>query len=104
MPKWWAPGWEQDLACWGLTRPPGLAETPPRVLPAPRSGALLALCWGRAPAATWGVLSAAPAKPDSPRARVSLQAPSVTIEGFLQALSLAVDKQFEERKKLSSCI
>lgn len=35
-------------------------------------------------------------------ARVSLQAPTVTIEGFLQALSLAVDKQFEDRKKLSS--
>lgn len=33
-----------------------------------------------------------------------VQAPTVTIEGFLQALSLAVDKQFEERKKLSSCI
>ncbi|VCX36979.1 unnamed protein product, partial [Gulo gulo] len=33
-----------------------------------------------------------------------IQAPTVTIEGFLQALSLAVDKQFEERKKLSSCI
>ncbi|XP_016067713.1 PREDICTED: pachytene checkpoint protein 2 homolog isoform X2 [Miniopterus natalensis] len=32
-----------------------------------------------------------------------IQAPTVTIEGFLQALSLAVDKQFEERKKLSSC-
>lgn len=35
-------------------------------------------------------------------AHVSLQAPTVTIEGFLQALSLAVDKQFEDRKKLSS--
>lgn len=34
---------------------------------------------------------------------LSFQAPSVTIEGFLQALSLAVDKQFEEREKLSSC-
>ncbi|KAB0369790.1 hypothetical protein FD755_018783 [Muntiacus reevesi] len=33
-----------------------------------------------------------------------IQAPTVTIEGFLQALSLAVDKQFEERKKLSSCV
>uniref|UniRef100_A0A8I5Y057 Pachytene checkpoint protein 2 homolog n=1 Tax=Rattus norvegicus TaxID=10116 RepID=A0A8I5Y057_RAT len=31
-----------------------------------------------------------------------IQAPSVTIEGFLQALSLAVDKQFEEKKKLSA--
>lgn len=29
------------------------------------------------------------------------QAPTVTIEGFLQALSLAVDRQFEDRKKLS---
>uniref|UniRef100_A0A7N9IC68 Pachytene checkpoint protein 2 homolog n=1 Tax=Macaca fascicularis TaxID=9541 RepID=A0A7N9IC68_MACFA len=29
-------------------------------------------------------------------------APTVTIEGFLQALSLAVDKQFEERKKLAA--
>lgn len=34
---------------------------------------------------------------------VFFQAPTVTIEGFLQALSLAVDKQFEDRKKLSSC-
>ncbi|XP_043344565.1 pachytene checkpoint protein 2 homolog isoform X2 [Cervus elaphus] len=33
-----------------------------------------------------------------------IQAPTVTIEGFLRALSLAVDKQFEERKKLSSCV
>ncbi|KAB0393802.1 hypothetical protein E2I00_001234, partial [Balaenoptera physalus] len=33
-----------------------------------------------------------------------IQAPSITIEGFLQALSLAVDKQFEDRKKLSSCV
>nr|XP_040129327.1 pachytene checkpoint protein 2 homolog [Ictidomys tridecemlineatus] len=33
-----------------------------------------------------------------------IQAPTVTIEGFLQALSLAVDKQFEEKKKLSPCI
>ncbi|XP_055991049.1 pachytene checkpoint protein 2 homolog isoform X1 [Sorex fumeus] len=32
-----------------------------------------------------------------------IQAPTVTIEGFLQALSLAVDKQFEEKKQLSSC-
>ncbi|EHH26370.1 hypothetical protein EGK_16323 [Macaca mulatta] len=31
-----------------------------------------------------------------------VQAPTVTIEGFLQALSLAVDKQFEERKKLAA--
>uniref|UniRef100_A0A8C8ZF54 Pachytene checkpoint protein 2 homolog n=1 Tax=Prolemur simus TaxID=1328070 RepID=A0A8C8ZF54_PROSS len=31
-----------------------------------------------------------------------VQAPTVTIEGFLQALSLAVDKQFEERQKLSA--
>ncbi|XP_035147744.1 pachytene checkpoint protein 2 homolog isoform X1 [Callithrix jacchus] len=31
-----------------------------------------------------------------------IQAPTVTIEGFLQALSLAVDKQFEERKKLEA--
>uniref|UniRef100_A0A8D0PIU5 Pachytene checkpoint protein 2 homolog n=1 Tax=Sus scrofa TaxID=9823 RepID=A0A8D0PIU5_PIG len=30
-----------------------------------------------------------------------IQAPTVTIEGFLQALSLAVDRQFEDRKKLS---
>ncbi|XP_066886866.1 pachytene checkpoint protein 2 homolog isoform X1 [Kogia breviceps] len=30
-----------------------------------------------------------------------VQAPTITIEGFLQALSLAVDKQFEDRKKLS---
>jgi hypothetical protein len=35
---------------------------------------------------------------------VSFQAPSVTIEGFLQALSLAVDKQFEEKKKLSAYV
>lgn len=45
----------------------------------------------------------------TPRARTAtvpciFQAPTVTIEGFLQALSLAVDKQFEERKKLSSCV
>ncbi|MEJ1275877.1 thyroid hormone receptor interactor 13 [Cricetulus griseus] len=33
-----------------------------------------------------------------------IQAPSVTIEGFLQALSLAVDKQFEEKMKLSACV
>ncbi|XP_019479895.1 PREDICTED: pachytene checkpoint protein 2 homolog, partial [Hipposideros armiger] len=32
-----------------------------------------------------------------------IQAPTVTLEGFLQALSLAVDKQFEDRKELSSC-
>ena len=38
------------------------------------------------------------------RCRLSFQAPSITIEGFLQALSLAVDKQFEDRKKLSSCV
>lgn len=45
----------------------------------------------------------------TPRARTAtvpciFQAPTVTIEGFLRALSLAVDKQFEERKKLSSCV
>ncbi|XP_053449653.1 pachytene checkpoint protein 2 homolog isoform X2 [Nycticebus coucang] len=33
-----------------------------------------------------------------------VQAPTVTIEGFLQALSLAVDKQFEEREKLTAYI
>ncbi|XP_033708616.1 pachytene checkpoint protein 2 homolog isoform X1 [Tursiops truncatus] len=33
-----------------------------------------------------------------------VQAPTITVEGFLQALSLAVDKQFEDRKKLSSCV
>ncbi|KAL4690818.1 hypothetical protein H8959_013779 [Pygathrix nigripes] len=33
-----------------------------------------------------------------------VQAPTVTIEGFLQALSLAVDKQFEERKKLAAYV
>ncbi|XP_004698469.2 pachytene checkpoint protein 2 homolog [Echinops telfairi] len=33
-----------------------------------------------------------------------VQAPTVTIEAFLQALSLAVDRQFEERKKLSTSI
>uniref|UniRef100_A0A8C6W8E3 Pachytene checkpoint protein 2 homolog n=1 Tax=Nannospalax galili TaxID=1026970 RepID=A0A8C6W8E3_NANGA len=33
-----------------------------------------------------------------------IQAPSVTIEGFLQALSRAVDKQFEEKKKLSAYV
>ncbi|XP_053570330.1 pachytene checkpoint protein 2 homolog [Bombina bombina] len=32
-----------------------------------------------------------------------LQSPVVTIEKFLQALLLAVEKQFEERKKLSEC-
>ncbi|XP_030045926.1 pachytene checkpoint protein 2 homolog [Microcaecilia unicolor] len=33
-----------------------------------------------------------------------LQSPTVTIEMFLQALSLVVDKQFEERRKLSDYI
>ncbi|XP_001369033.1 pachytene checkpoint protein 2 homolog [Monodelphis domestica] len=33
-----------------------------------------------------------------------IQTPTVSVEGFLQALSLVVDKQFEERKKLSTCI
>ncbi|XP_076972907.1 pachytene checkpoint protein 2 homolog isoform X2 [Tamandua tetradactyla] len=33
-----------------------------------------------------------------------VQAPTVTIEGFLHALSLAVDKQFEEKRKLSACV
>ncbi|GAB5567407.1 pachytene checkpoint protein 2 homolog isoform X4 [Prionailurus iriomotensis] len=33
-----------------------------------------------------------------------VQAPTVTIEGFLRALSLAVDKQFEEKKQLSPCV
>ncbi|EPY84988.1 thyroid receptor-interacting protein 13 [Camelus ferus] len=42
--------------------------------------------------------------PGPPRCHLSFQAPTVTVEGFLQALSLAVDKQFEERKKLSSCM
>ncbi|XP_025030364.1 pachytene checkpoint protein 2 homolog isoform X1 [Python bivittatus] len=32
-----------------------------------------------------------------------IQSPSVTMTTFLQALSLAVDKQFEERAKLSDC-
>uniref|UniRef100_A0A663MJT4 Pachytene checkpoint protein 2 homolog n=1 Tax=Athene cunicularia TaxID=194338 RepID=A0A663MJT4_ATHCN len=32
-----------------------------------------------------------------------IQSPSVTMTMFLQALSLAVDKQFEERKKLADC-
>lgn len=32
------------------------------------------------------------------------QSPSVTMTTFLQALSLAVDKQFEERKKLADCV
>lgn len=50
-----------------------------------------------------GVGSAEPPGCGPPHdARVSLQAPTVTIEGFLQALSLAVDKQFEDRKQLSS--
>lgn len=53
----------------------------------------------------WGAAASGPTEGrSSPRACVSFQAPTVTIEGFLQALSLAVDKQFEERKKLSSCI
>lgn len=34
---------------------------------------------------------------------VSFQAPTITVEGFLQALSRAVDRQFEERKRLSVC-
>ncbi|XP_063160348.1 pachytene checkpoint protein 2 homolog [Candoia aspera] len=33
-----------------------------------------------------------------------IQSPSVTVTTFLQALSLAVDKQFEERAKLSDCV
>ncbi|XP_062423962.1 pachytene checkpoint protein 2 homolog isoform X3 [Rhea pennata] len=33
-----------------------------------------------------------------------IQSPSVTMTTFLQALSLVVDKQFEERKKLANCI
>lgn len=33
-----------------------------------------------------------------------IQAPSVTMTTFLQALSLAVDKQFEERSKLADCV
>ncbi|XP_029897597.1 pachytene checkpoint protein 2 homolog isoform X3 [Aquila chrysaetos chrysaetos] len=33
-----------------------------------------------------------------------IQSPSVTMTTFLQALSLAVDKQFEERKKLADCV
>lgn len=32
------------------------------------------------------------------------QSPSVTMTTFLQALSLAVDKQFEERSKLADCV
>ncbi|XP_063113984.1 pachytene checkpoint protein 2 homolog isoform X1 [Cavia porcellus] len=32
-----------------------------------------------------------------------VQAPTITVEGFLQALSRAVDRQFEERKRLSVC-
>lgn len=60
---------------------------------------------GGACALGWGarVLPVAP-----PRTRtltmLSFQAPTITVEGFLQALSLAVDKQFEDRKKLSSCV
>ncbi|NXU93537.1 PCH2 protein, partial [Xiphorhynchus elegans] len=33
-----------------------------------------------------------------------IQSPSVTMTTFLQALSLAVDKQFEERKNLEDCV
>ncbi|XP_072184272.1 pachytene checkpoint protein 2 homolog isoform X2 [Excalfactoria chinensis] len=33
-----------------------------------------------------------------------IQSPSVTMTTFLQALSLVVDKQFEERKKLADCV
>ncbi|XP_057564007.1 pachytene checkpoint protein 2 homolog isoform X1 [Hippopotamus amphibius kiboko] len=33
-----------------------------------------------------------------------VQTPSVTIEVFLQALSLAVDRQFEDRRKLLPCV
>lgn len=33
-----------------------------------------------------------------------IQSPSVTMTAFLQALSLVVDKQFEERKKLADCV
>ncbi|NXD66301.1 PCH2 protein, partial [Eolophus roseicapillus] len=33
-----------------------------------------------------------------------IQSPSVTMTTFLQALSLAVDKQFEERSKLGDCV
>ncbi|XP_075442488.1 pachytene checkpoint protein 2 homolog isoform X2 [Ascaphus truei] len=33
-----------------------------------------------------------------------IQSPTATIERFLQALSLAVDKQFEERKMISECV
>lgn len=32
------------------------------------------------------------------------QSPSVTMTTFLQALSLAVDKQFEEKKSLADCV
>lgn len=64
-------------------------------------------CCGCAPAAVsvGGAAASGPTEGrSSPRACVSFQAPTVTIEGFLQALSLAVDKQFEERKKLLSCV
>ncbi|XP_066179498.1 pachytene checkpoint protein 2 homolog [Sylvia atricapilla] len=33
-----------------------------------------------------------------------IQSPSVTMTTFLQALSLAVDKQFEEKKNLANCV
>ncbi|XP_044275029.1 pachytene checkpoint protein 2 homolog [Varanus komodoensis] len=33
-----------------------------------------------------------------------IQTPSITMASFLQALSLVVDKQFEERAKLSDCV
>ncbi|XP_072780311.1 pachytene checkpoint protein 2 homolog isoform X2 [Taeniopygia guttata] len=33
-----------------------------------------------------------------------IQSPSVTMTAFLQALSLAVDKQFEEKKDLADCV
>lgn len=33
-----------------------------------------------------------------------LKSPNVTMKAFLQALSLVVDKQFEEREKLSDCV
>lgn len=50
-----------------------------------------------------GCCQATPTPRADRRDTVYPQAPTVTVEGFLHALSLAVEKQFEERKKLSLC-
>lgn len=103
MPKRWASGREGLGASEARRWPAGVSHTSAHTGPSvdsrgagPRSPLPCPILGVPASSPTGGTTG--------PCTRVCFQAPTVTIEGFLRALSLAVDKQFEEKKQLSSCV